>query len=248
MLYTNYKQIAEINLTSEDAEKNIESQEMIFSALLKPRFDVNNNPIGYGLVEGDIQEVKRDFVIDQFTDILDGENRYSYSIPLPTERIKDIVKEYKFRIDLQNFMTSKVRIAVKSFILVSNLEYGNIPTSWNNEPRNVGNVYIKNLRDPNCYSLDPRLKHTFSLLTMPLLTDNTRNEYEYYNNDILNTSKLIQNTSFRNTEWEIVVDAGIENIVGLPDDCRWSLTLIIYDTEEEENKKAEVRNNFNPLY
>ena len=179
MLYTNYKQVAEITLNSQFAEQEDTSEQTVHS--------------------------------------------------VPTT----FVSKYKFKVNLLNPMSKNLKIAVKSF--ASHNEF--ISTA----SRNIGTVYVDNWYDKNAFNTDPSIQNKFQLLTYPLCTERID---KYYNNDIIDTSKSVQNTAFANNYIDIVVDAKIKNddgviVKGFPKDNKWSVTLILYDTEFEENPKLE---------
>ena len=179
MLYTNYKQVAEIVLNSDNAEQTNTSTENVGTA-------------------------------------------------------ETFVSKYKFKVNLLNPMSKNIKIAVKSF--VSHNDFISSDTA-----RNIGDVYVDNWYDKNAFNTDPSIQNKFQLLSYPLCTERID---KYYNNDIINTSKSVQNTAFMNSYIDVVVDAKITNsenkvIKGIPQKNKWSLTLVIYDTEFEENPKAE---------
>lgn len=216
MLYTNYKQIAEITLNSQDAEsvETTASYLLKLNTITEPVLDANGDQIFNG--DTPLTSLTTNTVSTAFN------------------------SKYHFKVNLLNPMSPNTRIAVKSFINHNAIKSGNSSSAWDEIEKPVGNIYIDNLYDKNSYNSDPEINNKFHLLSFPLCYKKIE---EYYNNDILNTSKSIQNGAFMNNYFDIVVDAKIKNSVGteikgLPASSRWSLTLIVYDTEKEENPKA----------
>ena len=216
MLYTNYKQIAEITLNSQNAESvETTAYTLNMGISAQPRLDANGDP-----------EVANDGSV-----IL---------VPTTTTASVSFNSKYHFKINLLNPMSPNVRVAVKSFINHNAIQSGVSAGTWDEVEKPVGNIYIDNLYDKNSYNSDPVIQNKFHLLSYPLCYKKIE---EYYNNDILNTSKSIQNGAFMNNYFDIVVDAKIKNsvgteITGLPTSSKWSMTLIVYDIEKEENPKA----------
>lgn len=222
MLYTNYKQIAEITLNSKDAENLNEktTASITFKKVNEPVLEADGDIV----IEDVVQEVINEMVHD-----------------LTDESDIDFHTKYRFKVNLLNPMSKNLRIAVKSFVHQNGLKSGSSKSAWDEVPKPIGNIYIDNLYDKNSYNTDVTINNKFHLLSYPLCFKKVE---EYYNNDIINTSKSIQNSIFQNNYLDIVVDANIHDkndkkITGLPTTSNWSLTLILYDTEFEENPKAE---------
>lgn len=216
MLYTNYKQIAEITLNSQDAEsvETTPSYLLTLNTSSQPVLDAN------------------------------GDQVYNGATPLTSTSTNTVStafnSKYHFKVNLLNPMSPNVRVAVKSFIIHNAIPSGTSASAWDEIEKAVGNIYIDNLYDKNSYNSDPVINNKFHLLSYPLCYKKIE---QYYNNDILNTSKSIQNGAFMNNYFDVVVDAKIKNsigteIIGLPTSSNWSLTLIVYDTQAEENPKA----------
>jgi hypothetical protein len=289
MLYTNYKQIAEIVLNSQDAEI-VESEEDVMlnfakrgdyimdtsgtfirndgtltltsvseviavdsntvtvtdsTAIEVPQFIVINNEILYvQSKENNVLTVSR----AQYGTIAQSHNVGSV-VSLYDRRLKQIYdfdlfynfnKKYRFKIDLINQMSPNVRMAVKSFVFhKGSLLKGWTYKSYDNDDREIGDIYIDNLYDKNGFHSNSNIRNKFHLLSYPICYQNVE---EYVNHDILNTSKSIQCTAFQNNYFDIVVDTKIKDINGrkingCPAVSNWSMTLILYDTVMEENPK-----------
>jgi hypothetical protein len=303
MLYTNYKQIAEITLNSKDAEI-VEKQENVPLLIAQkgyffqdrdktlsrvngvsetylteeipsdmPQTDVEGfsyhvisvaNPTAilpnqYILINNELFYVYRLTADNKLacgrarkdTVAADHAKYAPVYLEQPSEparslydfiQLNDFNQKYRFKIDLNNRMSTNVRIAVKSFILHRGAQViGWTSNSYDHGTREIGDVYIDNMYDKNSFHSDPKIRNKFHLLSTPICFDNIE---KYHNNDILNTSKSIQNISFQNNYFDIIVDAKIRDkdqnkILGCPIYASWSLTLIVYDTEFEENPKAE---------
>ena len=219
MLYTNYKQVAEITLNSEFTEyKETKQETLTLSKGGEVIFDQNH-----------------DYVRNNEGAVLThpvGEN-LNYSINFNTK--------YRFKVNLLNPMSKNLKIAVKSFSIYNSLQSGSDYYSWDLTERNIGCVYIDNVYDKNSFHSDPNVNNKFHLLSMPICHGPVQT---YFNNDILNSAKSIQNNIFQNNYLDIVVNAKIrdfeyEETSGVPETAHWNLTLILYDTEFEENPKAE---------
>lgn len=302
MLYTNYKQVAEITLNSNDAEI-VEKQKDVPLLIAQKGFWLSDKDKTLSRVNGVSETyLTEEIPIDLATTEVDGLFYHVISVANPTAIVpnqfigindevlyiwkitadnklvcvraqKDTVaathdkyssvylsqpsepakylydytelsnfnQKYRFKIDLTNQMSPNVRIAVKSFILHRGAQMiGWTSNSYDKGFREIGDVYIDNMYDKNGFHSNPNIRNKFHLLSSPICFDNIE---KYYNNDILNTSKSIQNTSFQNNYFDIVVDAKIKDkdgnkILGCPAYATWSLTLIVYDTEFEENEKA----------
>lgn len=289
MLYTNYKQIAEIVLNSQDAEI-VESEENVLLSFAKKgdyildtsgtfiRNDdtlastsvseavaVDSNTVTVTdstIIEGPQFIAINDeilYVHSQANNILtvtralSGTTAQSHAIgsvvSLIDRRLKqkhdfDIYynfnKKYRFRIDLINQMSPNVRMAVKSFVFHrGSLLNGWTYKSYDNDDREIGDIYIDNLYDKNGFNSNSNIRNKFHLISYPICYQNVE---EYINHDILNTSKSIQCTAFQNNYFDIVVDTKIKDkdgrkINGCPAVSNWSMTLILYDTVMEENPK-----------
>ena len=138
-------------------------------------------------------------------------------------------------------MSKNLKIAVKSFCIHNTTTMGSDFHSWDNSEREIGNVYIDNVYDKNSFNSDADINNKFELLTIPMCQKPVDT---YFNNDILNSAKSIQNNIFQNNYLDIIVDAKIKNsdnekIKGIPQTARFSLSLILFDTEFEENPKLE---------
>jgi hypothetical protein len=218
MLYTNYKQIAEITLNSEFSESKESKQ-----AILKLATEETN-----------IFDQNRDYVRNNEGVRLQhpaGEN---------IEQTYTFYTKYRFKVNLLNPMSKNLKIAVKSFSIYNSLQSGSDFYSWDMTDRNIGCVYIDNVYDKNSFHSDPNVNNKFHLLSMPLCHGSVQT---YFNNDILNSAKSIQNNIFQNNYLDIVVNAKIrdkynQEIFGIPGTANWNLTLILYDTQFEENPKA----------
>jgi hypothetical protein len=219
MLYTNYKQIAEITLNSEFAEYREEKQQTLtLSKGGTNIFDQNHDYVRNN--EG----VRLQHPV--------GEDIYSN---------KKFYTKYRFKVNLLNPMSKNLKIAVKSFSIYNSLQSGSDFYSWDMTDRNIGCVYIDNVYDKNSFHSDPNVNNKFHLLSMPLCHGTVQT---YFNNDILNSAKSIQNNIFQNNYLDIVVNAKIRDFLdnetfGVPETAHWNLTLILYDTEFEENPKLE---------
>jgi len=228
MLYTNYKQIAEIILHSQDAE-NVEwtsqPENLILwkggSPVMKHNEYLRKEDGTFIYHPNDLED--------------DGETQKLQLYPLY------FAKKFSFKINLLNPMSKNLKIAVKSFSIHNTTTMGSDFYSWDNSERSIGNVYIDNVYDKNSFNSDADINNKFELLTIPMCQKPIDT---YFNNDILNSAKSIQNNIFQNNYLDIVVDAKIKNsdnekIKGIPLTARWSLSLILFDTEFEENPKLE---------
>ena len=220
MLYTNYKQIAEITFNSKDAENlsEFQTETLLFQKLNEKVLDA----------DGDIVSNLVNNVLEQAIHAADN-----------SETV-DFISKYRFKVNLLNPMSKNIRVAVKSFVHHNTLISGSSKSSWDEIQKPIGNIYIDNLYDKNSYNTDSNIRNKLHLLSYPLCFEKVET---YYNNDILNTSKSIQNTVFQNNYIDIVVDASIQDvnakrIIGCPKTSSWSLTLVLYDVEMEENPKT----------
>jgi len=243
MLYTNYKQVAEIVLNSQDAEK----------------VDYTPQPENLILWKGGSVVMKHNeylrkedgtFIYHPLSPLPSSD--YTYENPPTDGKIFHdpyspklyplyFTKKFSFKINLLNPMSKNLKIAVKSFSIHNTTIMGSDFYSWDNSERSIGNVYIDNVYDKNSFNSDPDINNKFELLTFPMCQKPVDT---YFNNDILNSAKSIQNNIFQNNYLDIVVDAKIKNsdnekIKGIPQTARWSLSLILFDTEFQENPKLE---------
>ena len=228
MLYTNYKQVAEIVLHSQDAEKVDWTPQQEDLILWKGGSVVMKHNEYQRKEDGTFIYHPNDFE-------LDGATQKFTLYPL------EFAKKFSFKINLLNPMSKNLKIAVKSFCIHNTTTMGSDFHSWDNSEREIGNVYIDNVYDKNSFNSDADINNKFELLTIPLCQKPIDT---YFNNDILNSAKSIQNNIFQNNYLDIVVDAKIKNsdnekIKGIPQTARWSLSLILFDTEFEENPKLE---------
>lgn len=221
MLYTNYKQVAEITLNSKDAENLHEktTASIVFKKVAEPVLQADGDVVTEDVVQNVINELVHD---------LGDENDVEFH------------SKYRFKVNLLNPMCTNLRIAVKSFVHHNGLKSGSSRSAWDEVPKPIGNIYIDNLYDKDSYNSDEKIKNKFHLLSYPLCFSKIEH---FYNHDIINTSKSIQNAALMNNYLDVVVDANIKDknddiVVGLPTTSNWSLTLILYDTEFEENEKA----------
>lgn len=144
---------------------------------------------------------------------------------------KSVIK-YTFNIQLPYYkFTKNTKLAVESFSFVSEaLTY--------NE---VGDIFILNIRKNNIYHSSTRAG---TCILSRILSDTT----EYINPDVINNSiDITGNTSFlEGNPLEIFVDTkvlddGFVDIKGCSNKNDWSLTLLIYEEEKEENAKDYVK-------
>jgi hypothetical protein len=142
---------------------------------------------------------------------------------------------YTFKPNLPFYsFTKNTKLAVESFTF-----YGSYVGTG---ARYVGDVIIKNLNRSNIY-------HSKNQQGTCIFSGNMYSTIDYYNNDIINNSIDITNsTNFLNgNELEIfintrILDDGNVDIKGCVDKFNWSLTLVIYEEEKEENPKDYVDN------
>ncbi len=145
---------------------------------------------------------------------------------------------YTFKPNLPFYsFTKNTKLAVESFTfsggpLGSGIKY-------------IGDVIIKNLKRTNIY-------HSKNQQGTCIFSGNMHSTINYYNNDIINNSiDITGSTNFLNgNELEIFIntrllDDGNVDIKGCVDYFNWSLTLVVYEEEKEENPKDYVDNRTN---
>jgi len=153
-----------------------------------------------------------------------------------------IVTKYTYNITLPFYKFSKnTRLAVESFSLLSE--------DFTQRAIDIGDVFILNIKKSNVYHSNPK-----SNKGTCILSTNLSKSTEYFNPDITkNSIDITGNTGFmEGNPLEIFVDTKIGNdttndVGGCIDTAIWSLTLVIFEEEKEENPKDYVddrTNNF----
>jgi hypothetical protein len=151
-----------------------------------------------------------------------------------------ITSLYTFKPNLPFYsFTKNTKLAVESF-------------TFNGGPvgvqlQYIGDVIIKNLKRPNIY-------HSRIQQGTCIFSGNMHSAINYYNNDIINKSiDITGSTNFLNgNDLEIFINTRLLNdtsvdVKGCVDSFNWSLTLVVYEEEKEENPKDYVddrTNNF----
>lgn len=146
-----------------------------------------------------------------------------------------ITSLYTFKPNLPFYsFTKNTKLAVESF-------------TFNGAPlgigaRYIGDVIIQNLKRPNIY-------HSGIQQGTCIFSGNMHSVINFYNNDIINNSiDITGSTNFLNgNELEIFInsrllDDGNVDIKGCVNNFNWSLTLVVYEEEKEENPKDYVDN------
>jgi hypothetical protein len=142
---------------------------------------------------------------------------------------------YKYNINLPYYKFSKnTKLAVDSFSVRESATYAY-------KYKNIGNVFIKNIKKSNVYHSDKTKQGTCILSCLMARTN------QYVNPNVLqNSIDITGNTSFlEGNELELIVDTKIISdddvlLNGCPEDIYWTLTLLIYEEEKEENPKDYV--------
>lgn len=147
-----------------------------------------------------------------------------------------VVNKYVFNVNLPFYKFSKTtKLAVESFSFLS--------ADLTASAIDIGSIFITNIKKSNVYHSNPSLNKGTCLLSI-----NLSKSINYINPDVINNSiEITGNTGFmEGNPIEIIVDTKIgadttaDDINGCLDDCRWSLTLIVYEEEKEENAKDFV--------
>lgn len=184
MLYTNYKQVAKIILSSENTTQR----------------DTTEN------------------------------------ITINTEG-KTVVNKYYFTVNLPFYKFSKTtKLAVETFSLLSN--------NYTENAIDIGSIFVTSIKKSNVYHSDKAL----NIKGTCLLSIDLSKSLTYINPDVINNSiEITGNTGFmEGNPIEIVVDTKLgadtteADIKGCLEENRWSLTLIVYEEEKEENAKEYV--------
>lgn len=156
----------------------------------------------------------------------------------------NIVSKFTYNIKLPFIKFGKnTKLAIENFSTV-------VPASY--DMGNIADIYIKNIHKKNIYHSAELSANGTCILSYPI-------EYltEYINTDVINNSiDITGNTSFmEGNPLDIFVDTKIfkyndpgggapfnrdGTITGCPDDLVWSLTLLVYEEEKEENAKDFV--------
>lgn len=145
-----------------------------------------------------------------------------------TQTLATVCTNYRFKLAVPPLdIHDKCRLAVQSFDYAKNY-----PTS---NCKSIGAVYIKNITPIDIYTTQGYQNGTF------LLPVNFQSTFSYENNDILNTSIPLPNnmTQLLQNGIDIFIDSKKRNqnnqdIKGCIDDDRFSLTLAIYEIDDEE--------------
>ena len=148
-----------------------------------------------------------------------------------------VITEYIFKVNLPTLNFNKqTKMAVESFSIIHTIP------QYNGKECNVGDVYIKNLTNNDVYHSANKHKG------LPILSMDLGKNNQYNNTDLINNSyDITGKTMFLKNEFlHIFVDTGIKagagnnDINGCPLNSHWTLSLIIYEYELEENKKDFV--------
>lgn len=144
----------------------------------------------------------------------------------------NVVKNYKFQMNIPLELNSKSRMAVSSFRYKAN-----VVTNALNPVVDIGTVYIKNIPPKNIFSSEGFRKGT-PLLNM-LFSNATGNNLLQCNDLELNDIELPTNTSWLNNGIDIFVDTkkrdDVDDLIeGCPAIDNWTMVLIIYDVEDYE--------------
>ena len=139
-----------------------------------------------------------------------------------------VCTNYRFKLPIAPLdLHSKCRMAVQSFDYAKNYATFNC--------KSIGAVYLKNIMPIDIYSTQGYQNGTF------LIPVNFQSSFSYENNDILYTSIALPNnmTQLLQNGLDIFVDSKKRNqnnqdIKGCIDDDRFSLTLVIYEIDDEE--------------
>lgn len=159
------------------------------------------------------------------------------------------VQKYTFNINLPFYkFTKNTKLAVQNFVFNSDTYFR----------KNIGDVYIKNIKKSNVYHSN-KMNSKGTCILSDVLTEPNK----YINPDVINNSiDITGNTSFlEGNPLEIIVDTKVcrdnveeqtgTDINGCPSTAFWTLTLTIYEEEKEENKKDvvedKVKNYSKPL-
>lgn len=145
----------------------------------------------------------------------------------------DVVQKYAFMITVPNVKFNKeTRIAVESFVLHDT-------TTINFNQFDIGDVYLTSVNKKNVVATD-NLQGTHLLSFSGV-------DYTYNNTDlVLNSFSITGQTEFLEGQGiDIFVNTNIKDdnddeIRGCPIGVVWSLSLIVYEMEKQENEKDLV--------
>ena len=167
-------------------------------------------------IDAEQETTDRQFTVDTTTTNYPVVTKYTYNVNLPF---------YKF--------TKNTKLAVESFSYLS--------TNLEDKSVGIGDIFLLNIKKSNIYhSYIGARKGTC------ILSKNLSKSFEYINPDVINNSiDITGNTGFiEGNPLEIFVDTKIKDdisdINGCLEENFWSLTLVIYEEEKEENPKDYV--------
>lgn len=158
--------------------------------------------------------------------------------------LEDLTTRYFFNLNIELPFTVQARLAVKSF------HSNNKSSPVSSKPVAIGGIYSPTISQRNTYqSVGTQngvllLSHQFS---STLQTD-------YYNPDYkLNYIDIQNNLSWLCNGIELFVDSKIlddggNDIGGFPDNDEWTLELIVYDEELEQNPPFQPMKPFQSSY